>query len=302
MLQIEMLEQRDVCSTVSLLGGTLVVTGDNQANVLNVQTNPADATQIQVFTDGMLQTFQAAQVQRVVIDGQGGNDLLTSRVTGVPDVLLGGDGNDSLQAFGTSTVALGGNGNDQIYAIVGTGSYSDGGSGQDDQIGNATTTFVNDAADRPNVVFGQTIQGGFQLINGVLLFQGTANADVLQIDQQGNTLTVTYNGVTGTFAANTVDRVAGIFLGGDDRIVNASSVDAVFYGAAGNDTLIGGSGNDLLKGGAGNDFISGNQGQDDLTGDAGVDTVIGGQGNDILRLDAADVFFLVDRQDRVNVF
>ena len=46
------------------------------------------------------------------------------------------------------------------------------------------------------------------------------------------------------------------------------SLSAMFFGGAGNDTLIGGIGNDVLTGGAGNDTLIGGFGNDVLIGGA----------------------------------
>lgn len=287
-MELEILEQRLTPAITTLLGGTLAIVGDNHNDVIDVylsnQTN-----QIIANVNGINRSFDPATVQRIVLDGQGGNDVLTSQVNTVPDVLFGGNGNDVLQAFGVTSVVLGGSGQDNIYAIVGTGAYLDGGSGRDRIIGNATSIINNDAADRPNVIFGVATQP-VQLINGVVYFLGTANADSAQITEQQGKLFVVYNGSAFTFNKSDVNTFAGVFGAGDDSAINRSSIDSVFYGAGGNDTLIGGSGNDLLKGGSGNDLLMGNDGHDDLTGDPGVDTVMGGNNADVLRVDAADVF------------
>jgi len=109
----------------------------------------------------------------------------------------------------------------------------------------------------------------------------------------GRRLLVTVNGVTRTHDSNRVTQLAGVLGGGNDLLVidPSVSIDAVFYGAAGDDLLIGGSGDDLLKGGGGNDYLSGGRGRDDLSGDPGADTLIGGSGRDVVRVDADDTFY-----------
>lgn len=290
MLSLERLENRDLPASVSLVGGTLAVLGDDRSDVVDVFVNAAGA--IVANVNGVSQTFAAASVQRVFLDGGNGDDILTSQVPTVPDVLRGGNGSDTLQAFGSSSVVLGENGSDLIYAIVGQGAVLDGGNGRDRIIGNATSIILNDAADRPNVVFGVATQP-VQLINGVVIFVGTVNADAAVISEAGDQLFVTYNGQNFTFARRDVDTFASVLGGGNDFVVNLSSVDGVFYGAGGDDLLFGGSGNDLLKGGGGNDNISGNAGDDDLSADPGADVVDGGLGRDLLRVDQMDVFFVV---------
>lgn len=300
--QLECLESRLVlASSVRLTGGTLFLQGDNAANVLSAQLNPADATQILTNVDGFRQTFAASAVQRVVIDGQGGADILTSQVNTVPDVLFGGDGADTLQAFGTSSVVLGGSGQDTIYAIVGAGAFLDGGQGRDRIIGNATSIINNDAADRPNVVFGVATRP-IQLIGNVLYFVGTAGNDVATVVEQAGTVSVTFNGVGLNFNSRDVSTVATLLGAGDDSIDSRfSPVPVVAYGTGGNDTLLGGRGDDLLKGGGGNDRVIGGDGDDDLTGDSGADIVMGGNGQNILRIDAMDMFLAGQRDKVVSI-
>ena len=286
MLQIETLESRDLPTVVTLVGTTLVIIGDQRDNVVVVTADPNNAQQLQIVADGITQTVGLAQVTRILIDGQQGDDILTQQVGSIPTFIQGGAGNDNIWTFGSDTLS-GGTGEDTIYSIIGA-SIIDGGQGRDRLIGNTRSTFINDQADRPNVVFGSTTVP-VQLLNGVVYFLGTGGNDSAQITEQFGRLMVVYNGQTYTFAKKDVDTFAGVLGGGDDFVWNTSSVDGVFYGAGGNDTLLGGRGDDLLKGGAGNDLLDGGAGRDDLTGDPGADTLLGGDGRDILRVDAADV-------------
>lgn len=287
---LEKLENREVLCQTTLLGGTLAIVGGNGNDVIDVYTSNVTG-QVVASINGAVQTFDPTLVQRVFIDGGNGNDILTSQVAGTTDFLRGGNGDDVLQAFGTTSVVLGENGNDSIYAIVGQGAVLDGGNGRDFLRGNATSIFINDAADRPNVVFGLATQP-VQLINNVLYFLGTAGNDSAQVTQQFNQIFVVYNGQGFTFNRQDVDSLASVLGAGDDFFAVLGKVDiGGVYGAGGNDTLIGGSGDDLLKGGGGNDLIIGGNGNDDLTGDPGQDTVVGGQGRDVLRVDTADLFF-----------
>lgn len=288
MLELEVLEARLALASLTLLGGTLSVLGDQADDVVDVFTS-ADGTQVVANVNGQVQTFPLSQVQQVFLDGAAGNDTLTSQVPGVVDVLRGGLGADSLQAFGRTSVVLGGSGPDVLYAIVGMGAILDGEAGQDRVIGNATSVIIPDPADRAPVVFGAGA-APFQLVNGVLLLVGSPGNDSGSLTRQGNVLTLVYNGQTATFDRGAVDAIASVLGGGDDSFANLTDVDTILYGGAGNDTLIGGGGNDLLKGGGGNDFLFGGGGSNDLTGDPGQDTVLGGQGNDVLRVDGLDLF------------
>ena len=70
------------------------------------------------------------------------------------------------------------------------------------------------------------------------------------------------------------DVTGGPFGGG-------GTVNFLFVGKAGNDSLTGFNGNDTLKGGGGNDVLRGVGGDDTLKGAAGNDRLFGGGGTDI---------------------
>jgi Ca2+-binding RTX toxin-like protein len=76
-----------------------------------------------------------------------------------------------------------------------------------------------------------------------------------------------------------------VAYGGDGNdSITTKSIDrpVVFYGEAGNDTLMGGSGDDRMYGGDGNDILRGNTGNDLLAGNAGNDKLYGENGHDVL--------------------
>ena len=79
--------------------------------------------------------------------------------------------------------------------------------------------------------------------------------------------------------------------GGNDTVTLDASVDvnAVLFGAAGNDTLVGGGGDDRLYGGLGANTLDGGSGDDTLItiGGRGTDRLTGGNGRDSFWADAA---------------
>lgn len=89
--------------------------------------------------------------------------------------------------------------------------------------------------------------------------------------------------------------------GGDDQIINTTSVPMNASGHDGNDTLSGGSGNDLLTGGPGDDQLIGNDGDDVLVGEDGNDNLVGGPGNDKLYSGPGDDSLGGDEGDDVLV-
>ena len=69
---------------------------------------------------------------------------------------------------------------------------------------------------------------------------------------------------------------------GNDKLIARSKRGKdrnVFYGGAGNDTLLGGAGRDYLDGGTGNDLIHGNHGNNTILGGHGNDTIHDGPGS-----------------------
>lgn len=81
-------------------------------------------------------------------------------------------------------------------------------------------------------------------------------------------------------------------LGGNDLVLNMTSVKLIAYGGDGRDVLVGGSASDILYGGSNNDLLDGRGGDDQLYGDSGKtksggrkpghDVLIGGIGQDKL--------------------
>ena len=116
---------------------------------------------------------------------------------------------------------------------------------------------------------------------GQVLIGGTNDADVAQVTQSGNSITVTQQGFgSETFDIAEVQSILFVGLRGDDFFQNQSSVDSSAFGQVGNDTLIGGSGNDRLVGNGNEDILIGNDGDDVLIAGIGDDQVDAGAGDD----------------------
>ena len=127
-----------------------------------------------------------------------------------------------------------------------------------------------------------------------LFVGGTAGNDVITFTpaNTAGAVAVTINNSStknktvalGTF--NPTSRIVAYGLAGNDTIQMASSniagssvsisLSGMFFGGAGNDTLIGGDGNDVLVGGAGADTLIGGFGRDVLSGGTGIDKLYGG--------------------------
>src|SRR5262249_4786583 len=117
---------------------------------------------------------------------------------------------------------------------------------------------------------------------GSVTVHGTAAADVIRIEDPGNTgaVEVVMNGVSQSrfhLAQRLVVRAGA----GDDDVQAAGNLGLSVW-------LFREAGNDRLKGGAGADVLVGGDGDDELIGGSGRDLLIGGLGSDHLTGNAVD--------------
>lgn len=123
----------------------------------------------------------------------------------------------------------------------------------------------------------------FTVSTGEVLIGGTDEADIAQVSQAGDTVTITQQGFeTRTFSASEITLITFVGLDGDDFFENQTAIPSSAFGLGGNDTLIGGSGIDRLFGNGGEDIIRGNAGDDFLVAGNGDDNVDAGAGNDLV--------------------
>ena len=128
---IETLESRRLLSfTVS--GGVLTITGTANGDHIGVSKDGTNLTIHQGVTNS---TTPASGVQKIVINGLGGNDELRLAVgpdhgVNVPATLNGGDGNDRLLGGNKNDVLNGGGGNDGLSGGPGADVFN-GGAGID---------------------------------------------------------------------------------------------------------------------------------------------------------------------------
>lgn len=112
---------------------------------------------------------------------------------------------------------------------------------------------------------------------------GSSGNDLVRFAESGTGHTVTINGQ----AFGPFDNFERIILqagdGADDvRILNQWGHPAVFFGGAGNDTLVARNDAAILVGGEGNDALTGGSFKDLLIGGGGADNLRGGGNQDIL--------------------
>jgi Ca2+-binding RTX toxin-like protein len=188
-------------------------------------------------------------------DGETGEG---DRVSGDIENILGGSGNDVLQAASnTATVLVGNAGNDTLL----------GGNANDKLYGGTGNDSLNGGAGN------DTLDGG--LGNDAII--GGPGTDVADYSSRTQNLVIWLDGSHPSGQSGETDHFDGttenVYAGsGNDYIVGTKGNNALF-GNAGNDTLYGGGGVDAFFGGAGNDQIFAKNGNKDyIDGGAGVDT------------------------------
>jgi Ca2+-binding RTX toxin-like protein len=174
--------------------------------------------------------------------------------------------------------------------------------------------------------------------NDTLIFEGEIqqlsvtitnpySSDSIDIDEELNVNTATYEGLTGFDTLSMTDFGDALFIedengdqmvssverfsagaGGDvinlastnytlgNTIITGGGGDDVLWANAGNDRINGLDGDDIIDGGPGNDIINGGSGNDRINGGDGNDVLRGGTEADLIMGDAGDdtLYFTVD--------
>ena len=209
--------------------------------------------------------------------GSGFTDAQGDQITTGNDYIIGGDGNDTINADAGNDTVLGGAGND-IIDDWGGNDLVFAGSGADRvdlSLGN-DTIFMEDGDDTVRVwdnAGNNSLDGGS---GDDLLdfnnFQSSTGATV-SVGSDGSGSFSHFSGATtGTFTG--FETISGTAF--DDRMVASSNTSGIgLSGEAGNDLLIGGAGQDQIDGGTGADTVYGNGGADNISGGDGNDRIFG---------------------------
>ena len=126
---------------------------------------------------------------------------------------------------------------------------------------------------------------------GVLTVTGTAAADRVEFERDGDRIRVRENGSERRFSYAAVTKIVVNSLAGSDEIRikdGGISKPTELNAGDGNDRVEGSAGADVINGGAGHDRLEGRGGNDTINGGLGNDEIRGGSGNDILRGDAGN--------------
>lgn len=143
------LETRCLLSTASLVGGTLMVTGTDKPDSIEVQLDRSGKT-IQVLSGfHTMAKFNTSDVSLIQVNGLGGDDkiVISNRIK-INAIIDAGEGNDNIATGSGSSILLGGAGDDTLYGgdsrdilVGGDGSDFLIGGGDDDILIGARTSF-----------------------------------------------------------------------------------------------------------------------------------------------------------------
>lgn len=198
-------------------------------------------------------------------DGDGENDNVK---TGI-EVVLGGDGGDSIVGGTANDELHGGPGNDELHGGIGNDTLI-GDTGNDTLFGEAGDDFF-DEASAADAAYDEA----FSAFGGADVIHGGAGFNVCDY-HRGSSTAATYTLCYSATAAN-CSPAANDGPDGDDLTnCNQLSVDD------GADTVTGSDADDLIEGAGGDDSISGGAGSDRLYGEAGDDRLAGDTGSDTL--------------------
>jgi Ca2+-binding RTX toxin-like protein len=173
------------------------------------------------------------------------------RGAGGNDVIVGGDGDDTLYAdTGNSELLLGGLGDDVLYSSTTAGSWTRmyGGAGNDRYV-------VSAASGVPYAVYENAGEGTDTIETALDYYDlGSASSNVENLTLTGSLASQGYGNAL-------------------DNTITGTTLNDTLWGYEGNDTLNGGAGSDTLRGGLGDDtYVS------DVSGDSMIENA--GEGTD----------------------
>ncbi len=215
-------------------------------------------------------------------DSISGTTGLMGLTSSGPMQLFGGDGADTIRAFGTASLTIVGgddsnDGSDLIY----------GGNGDDVTFGNGGNDTILDDAGNNTVVLGFG-NDSFHAADGSMLLFANQGNDLIDLRGAGTDTAFAGSGDDSIRAFN-----AGMLFGNE-------GADAL-YGFGPGYTIVGGNdsadGNDVLSAYDGLSILFGNGGDDTLRLGGGLNTAIGGAGNDSINGDG--LFFANEGDDTI---
>jgi Ca2+-binding RTX toxin-like protein len=194
----------DVISITGVGGDRVNVNGSALADVMTVIAVSTNIAQVNV--SGFILPVNVTGELTLAVNGLGGPDTISCSgnlaLVGVPLILDGGDGNDTISGSNGNDTILGGPGNDIL----------DGNQGNDFILmGADDDTFVWDPGDGNDIVEGE---GG----NDTIVFHGSNIAESIDISANANRLRFFRNVANIILDADGVERVTFTAVGGADMI------------------------------------------------------------------------------------
>jgi Ca2+-binding RTX toxin-like protein len=215
-------------------------------------------------TDHVLDVRAPTGVDRWILEGRGGHDLLSAggdakepvggQMT-VPVEIVAGPGGGLFSGGAANDVIRGGTGNDQLYGGEGNDLVFTGGGS--DQLSGGLGDDVLDNGPGPDDIRGDG--GSDQLVHTGI--GGPVDIDLDRSESEG------------------VGGAGSDQIGGIETVTGTPFADRL-AGNSGSNRLGGAGGDDVLAGHGGDDFLAGGDGDDVLSGDLGKDVVDGGPGRD----------------------
>lgn len=198
-------------------------------------------------------------------------------IRGDVEELVGGDGNDVLEA-GTSALRVSGCGGDDTIRGSSQNDELSGGPGDDVVSGLAGDDRLLEWGEEPRCLSAvRTVSSSPRGLGRDVLNGGVGALDLA--DYQGRAADLTLTLCTDTATASGLGTVCAASrddgeASEGDALVNVEVVE----GGAGNDTMRGTSASEWLSGNGGDDLIDGRGGDDTLDGGSGVNALTGGSG------------------------
>jgi len=258
---LEALEERRLLS-VSVVGTTLVIDGTSSGETIRVYRNPTGIfVNVGGTGDGPVTPSGINQINvnalggndTVIVEGTSAPGMTGSMAVGIPSVIDGGDGDDTLYGSDSNDTLYGGTGNDTLHGWGGNDDLQ-GGTGNDTYVytnhdGGDDTISEAGNLDTDTIDFSQYTNSGVAIILSQTTFQA-ASGDA------GITLT-NDTGLENIIGTNNQD-----WLEGNAR-------DNIIQGRGGDDYLLGEAGNDVYR------YTNLDTGDDMLTenANAGTDTI-----------------------------
>jgi Ca2+-binding RTX toxin-like protein len=284
---------------------TLKADGDlaifQRINLVPIILNVDDSEQFTVSGLGgndslKIKDLTGTDVEKVVFNGNEGNDSLDGSKTDIKIIADGGAGKDNL-ITGAADDILSGSGGDDFLAGEKGDDIMRGGAGDD--------IMAWDDGDGDDIMRGGA---GYD----TTIFEGSVDlGDELTLEADGDlAIFQRVNLVPVTLDVDDTEKFEVSGLGGNDSLIvkdlAGTDVEKLFFnGNEGDDSLDasktdikiiadGGKGDDVLIGGTNNDTLIGGAGSDTLTGGGGKDVLIGGNGSNTYVLAKANSVYYND--------